>query len=151
MATSTRDLLTGLAQMIADTGIAVYRPTGVYQPGETGVTFKASPQNIDRCIMLMCVPITDGAMVPMGRWMVQAYVRGLPNDPMDVEDLGDAVFDLWQGATNITLGSTHAIQILRQGSVGNGQDDSKRWTRIDRYLLDLDVAPTVNRPANGWD
>lgn len=137
--------------MINDSGVATFRPTGVYVPGETGVTFKASPQNIDRVIMLMCVPINDAVMIPLGKWMVQAYFRGKPNDPMDVEDLGDAVFDLWQGATNITLGSTHAIQILRQGSVGNGQDDSRRWTRIDRYLLDLDVTPTVNRPANGWD
>lgn len=151
MATSTRDVLTGLAQMINDSGIATYRASGIYNAGEAGITFKSSPQDIDRIVMLQCIPISDSAMIPLGRWMVQAYFRGLPNNPMDVEDLGDAVFDLWQGATNITLGSTHAIQMLRQGSVGNGQDDSKRWTRIDRYLLDLDIAPTVNRPANGWD
>jgi hypothetical protein len=123
----------------------------VYAAGETGVTFKAAPQNIDRCVMLMCVALNDGVAIPLSRWMVQAYIRGLPNDPMDCEDLGDAVWDLWQGATNLFMGSTHIIQLNRQGSVGNGQDPLKRWTRIDRYVIDLDTAGTPNRPVNGWD
>jgi hypothetical protein len=148
---STRDLLTGLAQTISDTGIGSYRATGAYDPGETAIVFRASPQSPDRVIMMMCVPMTDAAMIPMGRWMVQFYFRGLPNDPFDVEDLGDAVFDLMQGATSMPMGSINIIQCLRQGSVGNGQDASKRWTRIDRYMIDLDTAPTANRPSNGWD
>lgn len=151
MATSTRDLLTGLAQMLQDSGIATYRPTGVYNAGETGVTFKASPQNIDRCVMLICIPIKDGVAIPLSRWMVQAYIRGLPNQTLDCDDLGDAVWDLWQGAKGVTTGTIHIIQMDRYSSADNGQDDSKRWTRIDRYLLDLDTAPTINRPANGWD
>jgi hypothetical protein len=151
MATSTRDLLTGLAQMLADTGIAVFNPSGLYQPTDTAVVFKSAPSAPDRVITLTCVPLTDGVATPLSQWLVQAYVRGRAGDPMDVEDLADAVWDLWQGATGLTLGSTHAIQIRRQGSVGNGQDDAKRWTRIDRYLIDLDTAPTPNRPDNGWD
>jgi hypothetical protein len=141
MATSTRDLLTGLAQMLADTGIAVFNPSGLYQPTDTAVVFKSAPSAPDRVITLTCVPLTDGVATPLSQWLVQAYVRGRAGDPMDVEDLADAVWDLWQGA----------IQIRRQGSVGNGQDDSKRWTRIDRYIIDLDTAPTPNRPDNGWD
>jgi hypothetical protein len=151
MANSTRDLLTGLAQMLADTGIAKFDHTGAYAPGDTAVVFKSAPASPDRVITLTCVPLTDGVMTPLSQWLVQAYVRGNIGDPMDVEDLADAVWDLWQGATNVTLGSTHAIQIRRQGSTGNGQDDKKRWTRIDRYLIDLDTAPTTNRPDMGWD
>lgn len=151
MGTSTRDLFTGLAETIDGSGIGTYRPTGVYLPGETAIVHRSSPQSPDRVIMMMCVPMTDATMIPMGRWMVQFYFRGVPNDTFDVEDLGDAVFDLMHGAKDMMMGSVHIIQCLRQGSVGNGQDTSKRWTRIDRYMIDLDVAPTTNRPANGWD
>lgn len=151
MGTSTRDLLTGLAETIDGSGIAKYRPAGAYQPGETAVVFRSAPQTPDRVITMTCVPMSDAAMTPMGRWMVQFYFRGLMNDPLDVEDLGDAVFDLMQGATSMQMGSINIIQCLRQGSVGNGQDTQKRWTRIDRYMIDLDTAPTQNRPSNGWD
>ena len=151
MGTSTRDLLTGLAETIAGSGIATYRPSGTYLPTETAIVVGASPQSPDRVIMMMCVPMTDATMIPMGKWMVQFYFRGLPNNPLDVEDLGDAVFDLMHGATSMVMGSVNIIQCLRQGCVGNGQDASKRWTRIDRYMIDLDTAPTVNRPDMGWD
>ncbi len=151
MATSTRDVLVGLAQMLADTGIAVFNHSGAYQVTDTAVVFKSAPSSPDRVITLTCVPLNDQVITPLSQWLIQAYVRGRPGDPMDVEDLADAVWDLWQGATGIQLGSAYAIQIRRQGSIGNGQDDSLRWTRIDRYILDLDTAPTTNRPAMGWD
>ena len=152
MATSTRDLLTGLASTIAGSGIGTYRADGTpYAAGETAITFYDSPPSPDRVVMMVCVPLTDATVIPLGQWLVQFYFRGLPGNPLDVDDLGDAVFDLLHGARDLTLGSTHVIQCLRQNSIGNGQDPARRWTRIDRYILDLDVAATVNRPAGGWD
>lgn len=152
MATSTRDIFTGLATLIAGAGIGVYRPDGsAYAAGETAIVFAESPPSPDRVIMMQVVPMTDETVLPSGVWMVQFYFRGVPGNRLDVHDLGDSVFDLLQGATGLTLGSVTVDQCQRQGSVPNGQDPSKRWTRIDRYMLDLNTAPTLNRPAGGWD
>lgn len=148
---ATRDLLTGLAQMIHDNGIGVYNPTGVYSPAQTGIIFKNVPTTPDRVIVLTAVPLTDMTMIPVGKMLVQVRTRGIPNDPLDTDDLGDAVFDLLQGLMNLTLGATHIIQCLRNSSVPMGQDSSKRWERVDHMYMDIDYPPTVNRPENGWD
>jgi len=151
MATATRDLLVGFAQMLNDSGIGVYNPSGVYTPTQTGIVFKTVPQGPDRCIILTVVPLIDSVEIPMGKTLLQVRTRGLPNQPLDVEDLGDACFDLLQNIKNLTMGSTHIIQCLRNSSVPMGQDNSKRWERVDHMYIDLDYPPTVNRPDNGWD
>ena len=148
----TRDLFTGLATTIAGAGIGTYRSDGsAYLPGETAIVFHDTPPSPDRVIMLMIVPLTDEAVLPTGKWLVQCYFRGLPGQPLDTEDLGDAVFNLLQAAGGLILGSVSITQILRNGSVPNGEDPQRRWTRIDRYFVDLDMAATVNRPNGGWD
>jgi hypothetical protein len=148
-----RDMLVGLAETIAGSGIGVYRDDGsAYLATETAIIFGDLPPSPDRCIILSFVGSTsDMTMIPMSSVLVQARFRGLPNDFLDMNDLGDAVFDLLHGATNLTLGSTHAIQILRNGSAPGGMDASRRWGRYDDYLIDLDFPPTANRPAGGWD
>lgn len=148
---ATRDLLTGLAQMINDSGIAVYDPSGVYTAGQTGIIFKNVPTTPDRVVVLTAVPFTDLTMVPAGLVLVQVRTRGLPNNPLDVDDLGDAVFDLLQGLRDQTFGTVHIIQCLRKSSVPMGQDSSKRWERVDHMYTDLDFPATVNRPSGGWD
>lgn len=148
---TTRDLLTGLAQIINDSNIATYKADGVYTATDTGVVFMTVPSTPDRVVMLWAVPLTDSVMVPMGKVLIQVRVRGLPNQPLDTEDLGDAVFDLLHGITRHPLGSVNIIQILRNSSIPNGQDNSKRFERIDHFYVDLDYPATANRPDMGWD
>jgi hypothetical protein len=148
---ATRDLLTGIAQIIADSNIAVYNPTGIYQSTDTGIVFMTVPSTPDRAVMLWAVPLTDATVTPMGKTLVQVRVRGLPNQPLDTEDLGDAIFDLLQGIRSHPLGSVNIIQMLRNSSIPNGQDSAKRFERIDHFYVDLDYPATPNRPDNGWD
>jgi len=148
---TARDLLTGLAQMIADSGIGVYRLTGSYAADETAVVFKSMPSSPDRAIVLTAVPMTDQVFIPMGMVLVQTRCRGVPGDPLDVDDLGDAVFDLLHGLTDQQFGAVHIIQCLRNSSVPMGQDSNRRWERIDHFYIDLDYAPTTHRPDGGWD
>lgn len=148
---AARDLLTGIAHMIADTGIGIFNPSGVYASTDTGIIFKNMPAKPDRAITLTAVPLTDGVAVPMGKMLVQVRTRGLPNNPLDVDDLGDAIFDLLQNVTDVTMGSTHIIQCLRNSSVPMGVDPSLRWERVDHFYIDMDYPPTVNRTINGWD
>jgi hypothetical protein len=148
---TTRDLLTGLAQIIADSSIAVYDPVGAYAATDTGVVLMKLPSTPDRVVALWAVPLTDGTMTPIGQTLIQVRTRGLPDQPLDTEDLGDAVFDLLHGIRNHPLGSVNIIQILRKSSIPNGQDNSKRFERIDHFYADIDYPPTTNRPAMGWD
>jgi hypothetical protein len=143
---ASRDLLTGIAQMIEDTSIGVFNPTGVYGATDTAIIFKNMPSKPDRVITLTAVPLTDMTMIPVGKMLVQVRTRGLPNNPLDVDDLGDAIFDLLHGLTNVTMGSTHIIQCLRNSSVPMGVDNSQRFERVDHFYIDMDYPGTVNRP-----
>lgn len=153
--TVTRDLLTGYAALIATAGIAVWNPSGVYRTTDTGIYVKTMPDGDtipDRCVVLNVVPLTDDISMPVGRVMIQVAGRGARGNPFDVDDILDPIFDLLQGRTGDTFGSTTVDQIFRQSSVPMGQDTQARWTRADKYFADLAVAPTVLRPAGGsWD
>lgn len=153
--TTTRDLLTGYAQVIATAGIGVWNPNGVYQLTDTGLYVKTMPDGDaipDRCIVLNVIPLTDDVSIPAGRVLIQVAARGARGNPFDVDDILDPVFDLLQGRRSDVFGTTTVDQIFRSGSVPMGQDANARWTRADKYFADLDVNPTVNRPAGGfWD
>lgn len=153
--TVTRDLLTGYAALIDGSGIGVWNPSGVYRTTDTGIFVKTMPDGDtipDRCVVLNVVPLTDDISMPVGRVMIQVAGRGVRGNPFDVDDILDPVFDLIQGRTGDTFGTTTVDQIFRQSSVPMGQDAQARWTRADKYFADLAVAPTVLRPAGGsWD
>lgn len=153
--TVTRDLLTGYAALIDGSGIGVWNPSGVYATTDTGIFVKTMPDGDtipDRCVVLNVVPLTDDISMPVGRVMIQVAGRGVRGNPFDVDDILDPVFDLIQGRTGDTFGTTTVDQIFRQSSVPMGQDAQARWTRADKYFADLAVAPTVLRPAGGsWD
>lgn len=153
--TVTRDLLTGYAALIDGSGIGVWNPSGVYRTTDTGIFVKTMPDGDtipDRCVVLNVVPLTDDISMPVGRVMIQVAGRGVRGNPFDVDDILDPVFDLFQGRTGDTFGTTTVDQIFRQSSVPMGQDAQARWTRADKYFADLAVAPTVLRPAGGsWD
>lgn len=147
-----RDLAVGFATMIADSSIGVYRADGsAYLTSETAIVFKDMQPNPHRMICLTAVPLTDATAASYGLVLVQVKMRGLPNNAFDVDDLGDAVFDLMQNTRNVTFGSTHAIQILRNSSVPMGVDSGKRWLRTDHYYVDLDFPETAKRNLGGWD
>lgn len=151
--TTTRDILTGYAALIAAAGIGVWNPSGVYQTTDTGIYVKTMPDGDtipDRCIVLNVIPLTDDVSIPFGRVMIQVAARGQRGDPFDVDDILDPVFDLMQGRIGDTFGDTSVAQVFRSGSVPMGQDSQSRWTRADKYFADLDVAPTVQRPAGGF-
>ncbi|MCU1408464.1 MAG: hypothetical protein JWM23_544 [Microbacteriaceae bacterium] len=146
----TSDLLNGLAQMIAGADLGVsFTPSGVYTSGQTGVFMKIMPAAPDRVVTLAAVPQGDDISMPLGQVMVQIRGRGLPNRPVDVDDLLDGIFGVLHGATNLVFGSVTVIQMNRRVSVPNGMDDLKRWERIDQYYLDVDFPPTPNRPEQG--
>ncbi len=145
----TTDLLNGIAAMSAAAGVGTYSPAGMYTAVQTGIFMKIMPATPDRVIVLTAVNQGDNITDPFGQIMVQARFRGLPGQPLDVDELGDSFFDIFHGTTGLVFASMGAVQMNRKVSVPNGMDDLKRWERIDQYYLDVAFPPTVNRPAGG--
>jgi len=143
----TSDLLTGLAAFLAGAGIGVtYRPTGPYLATDTGVIFGLYQPTPDRQVALTAYVATDEAKVALSHIRVEFALRGIPNDSLDVHNLGDAIFNVLQGAEDLTFGTAHVVQALRKISAGGGIDANKRSMRSDSYELDLDVPVTPGRP-----
>lgn len=146
----TGDMLNGLALLLVAAGLGVYRTTGaVYTAGETGITFKNMPSEPDRLICLTAYGAhSDEPTVTLGNQPVQVKMRGLAGSATDVDDLGDGVFAALHGATDLTFGSVHVVQILRLSSLPLGMDEQeRRWLRSDNYSVDVDYPGTPLRPA----
>jgi hypothetical protein len=143
----TSDLLTGLAQYLADAGIGVtYRTSTPYLATETGVVFGLYPTSPDRCIALTAYAATDEPKVALSRIRVEFALRGAVNDSLDVHDLGDAIFNALQGAEDLTFGTARVVQALRVISASGGVDANKRSMRSDSYSIDVDTPLTPGRP-----
>ena len=130
----TTDLLMGLSAHLAAAGI------------NDPKFMKALPTAPDRCIALTAYSTSDEPKVAASKIRVQFWFRGIVNNSLDVDELGDAVFNILQGAENLTFGTAHVAQILRKSSIQLGADANKRNERSDNYELDLDVPVTPGRP-----
>lgn len=143
----TSDLLRGLAQYLNDRSVGVtYKPAGGYLATETAVFFKALPTSPNRVVVLSAYGATDEAKIALSHLRVQFWFRGDPDNSLDVDDLGDAVFQVMQGLEHQTFGTAHVVQALRVSSVQLGIDGSKRSERTDNYALDVNVPTTAGRP-----
>jgi 5-carboxymethyl-2-hydroxymuconate isomerase len=148
MASIQNDLLDGIAQMIANAGIASYDTAGEYSAGDTGIFFKIVNPTPDRIVTLTAYQVSDDPTMPQSRFGVQVRVRG-GQDPRDVDELGDSIFALLHGLINTQFNSVFAEQVLRQSSITLGQDTAKRWERADAFYIDVATPPTSNRPDGG--
>lgn len=130
----TSDLLNGLS--------AHLNANSVTTPG----FMKVLPTAPDRCYALNLYASRDEPKVALSHVRVQFWFRGMVNNSLDVDELGDAVFNLLQGAEDLTFGSVHVAQIMRASTMQHGIDANKRSERSDNYELDLDVPVTPGRP-----
>lgn len=140
------DIANGFAQIIVGASIGVFNPDGKYQAADTAIVMKNVPVSPDRLVTITVVPLTDDAAVSQGQVMVQLRYRGVPNLPLDVDDLGDSVFPLFHGLRSTQMGSVYVVQCLRQQSVPLGQDAAKRWERADQFYLDVEYPPNPQIP-----
>jgi hypothetical protein len=147
--TVTNDILSGYANVIATAGLGTFSPSGVYQTTDLAIYFKVMPDTPDRCIVLNWIPLTDEVNIPLGRGMLQIAARGARNNPIDVDNILDPVFDLLQNRLGDSFGTTTIVQCLRLGSVPMGQDSLVRYERADKYDVDYAPAPTTLRPYSG--
>jgi hypothetical protein len=145
----TTDFLTGVAQQLHDAGIGTYRPDTPYLAGETAIVFKDMPTAPNRAIVLNTYSpgADDNPHVPVSLIALQVRIRGNPGQPLDPDGTRDQVYNLLHGQEHRTYGTCHANQILHQSTIPNGKDDSKRWEVSINFYADVDLPPTLNRPA----
>jgi hypothetical protein len=140
----TSRLLTGLAELLAANSIGIWRTSGVYAAGETGILIRSIPSTPDRIITLAAYPIDAGyvglADTTVG---IQHRLRG-GRDPRDCDDLADAIFDLLDSAEHYSLGGIHVVQSVRRSYASLGADGNGRWERSENYYFDA-MRPTAHR------
>lgn len=144
---ATRDLLVGLAQHLHAAGVGVYNPSAVYNPATTVITMKNLPSTVPRAIMLTAYGPSDHPTINLTQYRVQVWFRGNPNDSLDVDDLGDSVFNVLHGLEHVDFGTAHVVQALRVSSLPMGEDDNNRHERSDNYAFDVNRPATLNQPA----
>jgi len=139
----TSRLVTGWAEDMAAAGIGTWRPTGVYQAHETGILIRAVPPTPDRVVTLAAYPI--GSATPgLADHQVAVQIRIRAGaDPRECDDLADAIWDRYDGASDLVWGGIPVVQIWRQSYTSLGADTNGRWERSENYYLDT-MRPTSN-------
>lgn len=137
----TSELVRGLARLLQDSGIGKYieedDDESVFTQTDTAVVLKTLPPSPDRVIALNTYSPVDDLVLPHGSIMVQFRFRGRRGDVNDVDDLGDAVFDLLHGARYLDLipGQPAISRAARKSSLQIGADGNGRMERTDNYEL----------------
>lgn len=140
------DLCTGLAQMLNDNGVGVYKPAGGYVPTDTAIFIKNLGESPDRAIAITAYATVDDPKINNTKFRVQFWTRGVPNNSLDVDDVADAIFLLLQGMEHVQFGTVHVVQALRVSSSSLGTDTNSRTERSDNYEFDTNVPVTTGRP-----
>ncbi|MFF5972214.1 minor capsid protein [Streptomyces sp. NPDC012769] len=131
----TRDLLDGLAVLLAAASLGVYRPGGIYEPDEdiTAIGYGTRPEAPDRILWLSPYPVEDSDLTDVTTG-IQIWIRTGP-DPLDATDIADAVFDVLHNRQGFALGGTQVQLVWRQSQALLGQDPHGRQEMTANYYL----------------
>ncbi|MEU5343005.1 minor capsid protein [Streptomyces sp. NPDC050597] len=130
----TRDLVDGLAQLLAANGVGAYRPDGVYAAGETAITDTALPPSPDRAVVLTAYMPEESPNLADCTVMVQVRTRAGP-DPREVADLDDAAHTVLHASGRHTFGSVRVQFIRRISAAVLGPDGQGRHERTSNYRI----------------
>ena len=130
----TSNVLDGLARLIADAGIAVYRPDGLYAADEVAIVIGAVPDRPDNLIALTPYTVDDAGGTEDVTEAVQVRYRA-GTDPRAALDRADAVFDLLTMRVHTDLSGVHAGVIWRQSQAWIGPDTADRQEITANYYM----------------
>jgi hypothetical protein len=128
----TVDLLDGLARLLHNAGVGIYRPDGVYDQAETAITIATAPPAPDRAIVLAAYPVTDSAALTDTITGVQVRTRA-GADPRGVDQLDDEVFEVLHGSGPHLFGAVRVQLIYRASGAPIGADLAGRMERSANY------------------
>lgn len=136
----TSDFLAGVAQLLADGGVATFQPTGKYDPGSVGIYLGAQPANPDRIVVLTAYAATDDPTQTDSTVRVQVFTRG-DKDVRTSQGLQDAAFDVLQNLPRQEVGGTTVVGCWRRSSGYLGMDE------VGRHLHSSNYDFALNRPS----
>jgi len=137
----TTGLITGLAELLATSGVGVWRPDGGYDAADVAIVAGPSlPQAPDQVICLTPY-VLPGDLPGMTETTVGVQVRCRGTaDPRVAEDLADAVRDQLHGLSGVDLGGVPVSQMWRQSGTPIGPDGNHRALRLDNYYVQANRA-----------
>ncbi|OPC83006.1 hypothetical protein B4N89_20550 [Embleya scabrispora] len=146
MSTWTTSLIDGLAQLLHDAGLGVYRPTGTYAAADIAVVAGVLPPMPDR---VYCLSLY-GTVRPSGladvRVSIQGRARGPAGDSRSADYVADPIRDYLDGYRAVTVGGIRISQILHASGPGVlGLDGSNRPGRTDNFAITAE-RPTTHYP-----
>lgn len=135
-------VLVGMAELLASSGAASYRPDGGYLADETAVVFGPVPDAPDRAVGLTFYGSQDHPADNLSTYRVQAWSRGKSGDRLDANEVADAVFRALHGRESLTWTGVFVVQMLRISSIPIGADTSDRAQRADNYEVTVNTTFT---------
>jgi len=140
----TIDLLFGVAEFIADAGIAVWRPDGPYVASDqVPIALRSVPAAPDRVLTLSSYGVDDEVELTDTTQGLQVRSRGT-TDPRTVDGPPDAVFDVLHGLRGVDLNGVHLVLARRVSWTPLGADQNGRHERSDNYHLRV-IRPSAHR------
>lgn len=136
----TTDFLAGVAQLLDTDGVAVWKPTGVYDDNEIGIVIGPPSQSPPSLVALAVYNSVDDPAQSDSTVMLQVRVRAPDDDPRKADDLSDGVFNSLQGVRT-TVNGIRLVYGKRSSSFPLGIDGNGRQERTDNYDL------MVHRPS----
>lgn len=142
---STAALLAGLGGLINTAGFAVYDPDRTWSDADTAVPVfpGALPDSPSKVIGMMPYTLRDDPRLNDSLLSVQFRIRG-DADQATVLTLNDALFDLFQGLHDVTVGGVPVVLMWRQNSLPGGRDQNDRYEHTASYYLQV-AWPTSQR------
>lgn len=129
----TRDLVTGIAALLADAGLGVYDPNGIYTEGTHAITYGSMPEEPTRVICLTPYEVEDTGHTDVITGMQVRMREGL--DPTAVLDLADLVRDELHCRERLQFGATRVGLIWRESQGPMGQDPHGREEISATYYI----------------
>jgi hypothetical protein len=140
----TIDLVTGLAEHLADAGIGTWKPDGDYTADDIAIVVGPHIPQAPDSVVCLTPYVVPGNQPGLSEHVtgVQVRCRGPASDPRTAEDLADVVFDTLQGLGPTTLGGLPVAHVWLQSSAPLGPDTSHRHERSDNYYIQANRATT---------
>jgi hypothetical protein len=139
-------LVAGIAQLLEDTGVATWDPSGATYPANVvGIYQRRIPSDRDAALSLSTYVVSDAATLSDSITGLQVHGRTAGADARTTDDLMDAVFNQLQGLAEVDLNTgIRVVFCKRQSGVSLGQDELLRWARADNYYVSI-WRPSPNR------
>ncbi|NUS78462.1 MAG: hypothetical protein HOV70_20000 [Streptomyces sp.] len=129
----TSSLLDGIAGLLAEADIGIFRPDAVISDPDTGIFRGVMPDTPERALGLTAYPVVDDDTTNAITG-VQIRMRA-GRDPDAVDDLADLVFDVLHNRRQYRINGVYVALSWRQSQAWIGQDVRQRMELTSNFYF----------------